>query len=226
MENKSQINVKLAAGVTAIMLSMTPVLAGTTNAYAEGIVNNETVQKKYKEGSFVEDFLSNEDIHYNGYVVKKGDNTSKISEKICKYYNVEKSTKYWPVVAYLNSFPRMIKPGDIIYFPSSIEVMDELLGRLKSSNWYSSYVQYNGIYKNHKRNLTVGEVIDEIFGKGASKDPTFVRKYLKAVGMDPSKYSSTSELNADSYFKLTDWIPTTEELGMEPTVQNTSKKIK
>lgn len=225
MENKSQNNLKLAAGLTAFMLTVSPVFAGTlNNAYAEGVKTTKITDTKYKEGSFISNYMCDGEHTYNGYVVKRGDTTSRISEKSSKYLNAEKSTKYWPVIAYLNNYPRVIRPGEIIIFPNNIDDMEEMLSELKSSNWVSKYIQYNGIYKNHKKNATVGEIIDQIYGKGASQDPTFVRKYLKTVGMDTAKFNANSELNADSYFRLTDWIPTYEELGMEPANQNTKQK--
>lgn len=224
-ENKGQITIKLATGVTAFMLTMSPVLAGTVgNVYAEEIKTTSVTEKQYKEGTFIENYKCDGEKTYHGYVVKRGDTTSRISEKTSKYLKAEKTTKYWPVIAYLNDYPRTIKPGEVIIFPNNIEDMNELLSNLKSSNWVSKYIQYNGIYKNKKKNITIGEVIDQIYGKGASQDPTFVRKYLKTVGMDPAKFNSTSELNSTSYFKLTDWIPTTEELGMESTTVQKSRK--
>lgn len=224
-ENKSQITIKLATGVTAFMLTMSPVFAGSiNNAYAEGVKTASVTDTKYKEGTFIENYMVDGEKTYNGYVVKRGDTTSRISEKASKYLKAEKSTKYWPVIAYLNNYPRTIKPGEIVIFPNNIEDMNELLSNLKSTNWVSKYIQYNGIYKNKKKNITVGEVIDQIYGKGASQDPTFVRKYLKTVGMNPANYNASSELNGDSYFRLTDWIPTIEELGIESTTVQKSKK--
>jgi len=41
------------------------------------------------------------------------DNLSKISEKICGHYKKEVTTKYWPALAFLNGYPRVINPGDI-----------------------------------------------------------------------------------------------------------------
>ena len=149
---------------------------------------------------------------------------SSFTEKICKHNGVEVSTKYWPVIAYLNQYPRTIRPSDIVIFLDSVENMDELLAGLKSSNWYSKYVQYNDIRKNAKKNITIGQVLDEIYGTGTSKDSAFVKKYLKTIGMDPEKYNAGSELNNYTYFRLTDWIPTSEELVGENNKEKTKTR--
>ena len=227
-KNRSLIK-KLAAYATATALFLSPVAINKTSgsAQAESLpttIITDTTNTKYKEGSFIEDYAIVDGIMCDGYVVKRGDTTSRISEKTSKHLGLEKTTKYWPVIAYLNDYPRIINPKDIVAFPSNTEVLDELLANLKSSNWVSKYIQYNGIYKNHKRNVTVGEIIDDIFGKGASKDTEFVKRYIKTVGMNPSQFTSSSELNVTSYFRLTDWIPTTEELGMEPSIKNANTK--
>ena len=216
--NKSQLTVKLASGIVAFALSASPVLAGTpNNAYAENLNTTSLTEEQYKPGTIIEHYTVIDDVEYNGYVVKAGDNTSRVSQKVTKYFNEEMTTKYWPVIAYLNEYPRTVRPGEVLIFPESFEEMDETLTELRQSGWLAKYIQYRGIYKNNKRNITVGEVIDQIYGKGASQDPTFVRNYLKAVRFDVKKFNASSELNGDLYFKLTDWIPTTEELGVEPT---------
>ena len=235
--NTRKVVKRLAAYATAVFMSlnMSSVLK-TSDAKAEGIKDTKVVEevdemsifdkypsakfnkrdladsKKYKDGTFIDNFMTINDIQYDAYVVKSGDNTSRISEKICKHNGVEISTKYWPVIAYLNQYPCTIRPSDIVIFLDSVENMDELLAGLKSSNWYSKYVQYNKIRKNAKKNITIGQVLDEIYGAGTSKDSAFVRKYLKTIGMDPEKYNAGTELNNYTYFKLTDWIPTSEEL--------------
>ena len=222
-KDDKQISVKLASGITILMLA-TATLSGTVSAYAEGINTNDIVETQYKEGQFITNYESTEDEIFNAYVVKKGDNTSKISEKICKYFGKEISTKYWPVVAYLNNYPRIITPGDIVIFPETYEIMNETLTGLKESNWLSKYVQYQKVYDNNKKQpLTIGRILDDIYGKGTQNDADFVKRYLRVIGYRPSGNKDTQVLDPDQYFELTEWIPTLEELGMEPKTQKRGK---
>lgn len=172
----------------------------------------EDIQITAKQGSFIE---SNEDENYIKYVVKKGDCTSIISKKICIYYNVEITTKYWPVIAFLNNFPRVIRPGDIIIFPSSIEEMDKLLLELKANNWTSRYIQKNNIYGNNKssQTLTVSELIHDIYGDIVNSDPNFVSNYLRVQELEQKYNGNYVITNTNELFELTQWIPTLEELG-------------
>ena len=214
-KDNKQFSVKLASGITILMLA-TASLSGTVSAYAEGINTNELVETQYKEGDFITNYKSTEDESFNAYVVKKGDNSSRISEKICKYFGEEISTKYWPVVAYLNDYPRIINPGDIVVFPETVGIMDEMLSNLKKSNWLSKYVQYQKVYENnYNKNITIGKILDDIYGKGAQDDPEFVKKYLKTVGFSSKCNKDTEILNTDQYFALTEWIPSLEDLGIE-----------
>ena len=156
---------------------------------------------------------------YYMYTVQKGDNASLISKRICRKFNVTPTTKYWPVIAFLNNYPRVIRPGDVIYYPTSIEEMDSLLSMLKESGWLKNYIRLNRIYKRNDGVLTLGEIIDDIYGHGASKNPELVNAYLKIIGCE-GMFDANSVIfdgniekpNYDLYFMVTEAIPTREEI--------------
>ena len=157
---------------------------------------------------------------YYMYTVQRGDNASVISKRICRRFNVTPTTKYWPVIAFLNNYPRIIHPGDTIYYPTTIEEMDELLSMLKESGWLSNYIRLNRIYKRNDGVLTFGEIIDDIYGRGASRNPELVNAYLKIIGCE-GMFTVNSVIfdcnlenpNYNLYFMVTEAIPTREEIN-------------
>jgi hypothetical protein len=68
---------------------------------------------------------------YHMYTVENGDNLSRISQKICRLFGHKGETKFWPVLAYLNHYPRVIHAGEIIFYPESYEEMERLLASPK-----------------------------------------------------------------------------------------------
>lgn len=198
-------NLKIAKTVCAL------VLAGSIALSSPSVIA-EKIETKGMNGQFLEQRLEYEESQYKLYVVEEGDNISKISKKICRMFGEEVTTKYWPVLAYLNGFPRVIQPGEIIQFPDTFEDMDSLWSDLKDSGWIKNYVKCNDVYGHKNKKITIGEILDSIYGMGASKDPVFVQTYLEAVGLGGGKYNANSKLNGDQYWQLTEWIPTIEEL--------------
>ena len=216
---------RVMKGVAVLALSF--VLANPGEVYAEGIP--KSMQGTFLESTYEINGEPNyEESQYGRYVVKKGDSASSISRKVCKYFDEEPTTKYWPVIAFLNGFPRVIQPGDVIIFPDTFEDMDELLNSLKETGWTARYIQQNDVYGRRKNNkgVTLIQLLTEIYGDTACVDPDFVYQYLKVQGLQ-GQYDMDSIVNGDNetLFRLTEWIPTLEELGIEPlTKPKTYKK--
>lgn len=184
----------------------------TPPSYASEEVNN---QKKYKPGTFIDEILDYEESQYKQYVVKNGDNISKISRKICKYYNEDPTTKYWPVLAFLNGFPKVIHEGDVLVFPGSFEDMVGLWQDLDEMGWIKRYVRANDVYGNSKRkdDFTIGDLLAEIYGDEVCTDPDFVDLYLEAHGLKGQYNIDTIVKDYDGLFSmLTEWLPSVEEL--------------
>ncbi len=207
----------LSAGV---MLVSGYVLGNINECKAEGIKTNAKIEES----------LNSEDteIEYVEYEVQKGDNASKLSREMCKHYGIEPTNKYWPVIAYLNGYPRMIKPGDTIKYPELYTVTEKLYGALRTSGWLARYIQHNNIYGKNDLNprYTVADVLEEIYGKKKSQNYTLVEAYLDAIGMNKDFDSDTDVRDPNKLFKLTDWIPTEEELleyGYNPALNPKSK---
>ena len=205
---------KVMSYALALVMSTSTIALSTSEAYAEGI-NSQTVTTsvKPKNGSFIDEPMEYEESQYLRYVVEKGDNISKISRKICKYFDEEPTTKYWPVLAFLNEFPRTIQPGDVLIFPGTFEDVDGLWQDLNDAGWIKKYVKENNVYGSKKKKReTVGSLIAEIYGESACADPDFVSLYLEAQGLS-QKYNIDSVIDGnDMLFELTEWIPTIEEL--------------
>ena len=212
---------RVMSGITALAMAFT--MASMGEVKAEGLPT-------YKPGTFItgtesygdptdEENYDYEESQYGKYVVKKGDNTSKISEKICRYYDVDVTTKYWPVIAFLNGFPRVLKEGDVVIFPGEFEDMENLLISLKENGWTARYIQKHDIYgsrKNQEGTLTLGELLKDIYGDSVCVDEDFARKYLRVIGLRGYNLDSIVNGNTDTYFRFTEWIPTLNELEIEP----------
>lgn len=210
------IKLRFISGVVATTLAVggTLMLSNEPNAYADTIV-------KKKFGTFIEDFDPYEEGEYVKYIVQKGDNLSNISRRVCRYFEKNITTKYWPVIAYLNEYPRTIHVGDEVIFPSNFEDMDELLKTLDESGWITSYrrllkkrKEIKAKYIEDNKDNTVGAIIDDIYGEGKSSDKDFVKRYLSVVGLS-SSYNETTILSKDEIFKLTESIPSLEELEVK-----------
>ena len=205
---KNDLKLRLKSGALALMVAAGIETASLPKTAAEDI------KVTYKQGSFIDNFEND----YLKYVVKKGDCSSIISSKICAYFGIKKDTKYWPVIAYLNDYPRVIQPGDIIIFPKTIEEMNEMLTELKTKGYISTYVKKNHVYDNNqeKYHFTVKELIVDIYGDIANNQ-NFINNYLNVQGLN-DKYDANSVIyNANQCFELTEWIPTIEELGYQKT---------
>lgn len=207
MENIKQ---KVASTAAALVIGVTTLFGATSNAIADTKAN-------YKHGTFldtqvVQDAETNATFEYGYYVVKEGDNLSRISEKITVHHGAEQTTKYWPVLAYLNGYPRVIQPGDLVIYPVDMEVMDSILAKLKKG-WLAKYIQKNNIYKekNTVRRL-IETIYNEWYGDAVCVDPDFIDLYLKAVGLYGQVDGKTAIKDTDLLWHLTEWIPSLEQL--------------
>ena len=190
-------------------------------------------ETKYIEGKFVKEIEKDETEEYGQYVVMEGDNLSKISEKICGHYHQEVSTKYWPALAFLNGYPRIIKPGDIIIYPKSFDRLVEMNNKLRKLGWTAKYIYNNKIYGGEKKKKVklstelVGVLLSDIYGDSVCVDPDFIRLYLQIQGIDDKYYLSTTQsLDQEAFYDLTNWIPTIEEIETfrEENANKTKKK--
>ena len=212
---KRDIKLKFISGAVATTLAIGGnfILSNESKSFSDTIV-----KKKY--GTFIEDLDEYED-DYTKYVVQTGDNASLISKKICRYFDKDVTTKYWPVIAYLNEYPRIINKGDEVIFPSDFEDMKSLLNNLDESGWIADYRKMlrkrreakNASEEDNKEN-TVGSLIDSIYGAGTSNDSELVKRYLSLVGFSGS-YNASTVLSKGEIYRLTEWIPSLEELGVK-----------
>ena len=204
-------NLRISSAFMAIVVAGGIAVGSISNAYGD---------TKYKQGTFISETVEDDDLHYNQYVVKKGDTLSKISIKICRYFNQEKSTKYWPSIAFLNNYPRTVNPGDIIVFPETFEKLESLNSDLRKNGWTARYIQNNRIYEKNIRikpkTYSIQSLLAEIYGKDVTIDDNFIDAYLSATGLE-DKYckEDLQAIENDVIFELTDWIPSINELDVQ-----------
>jgi len=240
---KKESRVKITSAALALLMA-TSGIALKSNARAEGgtestmvtIHNadtNETETVVYIKGVPIlpsdEKIQEEENKGFSEYTVVKGDNASIISKKICRIFKIPVTTKYWPVIAYLNNYPRVINPGDVIVYPETVEELENMLSMLKESGWTKRYASGNHVYRKNNNvdsqymfdsQVTAGQVFDEIYGEGASKNKEFFDLYIefhKAYGDEVvndvfSVINENTVLEEDEYFIFTEDIPTMEEL--------------
>ena len=183
-------------------------------------------------GTFVRSVEQDETTEYGEYIVKEGDNLSRISEKVCSHLRIEITPKYWPALAFLNGYPRVINPGDVIIFPKSGDKLIELNERLQEIGWTSRYKQKYKVYGVKKSRkplsmLSVSALLSDIYGSSVCVDPDFVNLYLEIQGLDESYYLTDRDgLDNDTVFKLTDWIPTLDELKQYRDEHKPKTKVK
>ncbi len=235
------IKTKITAGLISLLMTSSLALAEVPQSYSAeeittsyvGEVLNEVIGFDYDDEEGVL-----HTIHCKAYEVVPNDSPSRISRIMCREYGVEETEKYWPVFCYMNRYPKMIHPGDIVIYPETIEETIELYDFLERTNWIHDYVVANDVYNERQRttgdnsrghstrktrikgafmtNWTIASVLDEIYGEGTSENENFVNAYLSAVNMndyDERLESGINErLNNEEVSMLTDWIPTREDL--------------
>ena len=218
-EKNLRVSPKLIALLVAGGIALAPI-PGTC------LTNNS-----YDPGTFVREVEMDETQEYGMYIVKEGDNLSRISEKICSHFRKEITPKYWPALAFLNNYPRIIKPGDKIIFPKTFERLVEMNDKLQELGWTSKYKQTYKVYGTKKKvplsMEMVGVILSDIYGDEVCVDEDFIRLYLKVQGLDQKYYlNKAPSINPDDYFALTDWIPTIEEINEYQETHKTKTKKK
>lgn len=209
-------NLKVTNKFLAIVAAGTIALAPVSMASAT----------KYKQGTFITQTVEDGENTYNQYVVKEGDNLSRISEKICSHFREEISTEYWPAIAFLNNYPKVIRPGDLIIYPNSFAKLVDMNNKLREVGWTSRYIIKNKIYKQTKKSAlpreSIADLLCDIYGDTTCVDEDFILLYLRAQGLEDKYYlTDAKELSNETIFELTDWIPTLDELN---EYQNTKKR--
>ena len=185
-------------------------------------------EPRYVEGTFVKEVEQDEEEEYGQYVVMENDNLSKISEKICGHYHQEVSTKYWPALAFLNGYPRVINPGDIIIYPKSFERLVAMNDKLRKLGWTAKYIYNNNIYgkKKIRKKLSyqyVKILLEDIYGDSVCVDPDFIKLYMDYKDLNDYYYlSPSSSVNSSVLADFTESIPTLDEL--QDYQQNKTKK--
>ena len=179
------------------------------------IAGSATTDNSYDPGTFVKKVEQVEDAKYGIYIVMEGDTASRISEKICSHERIHITTKYWPVVKYLN--PGVLNEGEQIIFPLDPNELEELCDDLHKG-WLADYIQKHNVYPKVERKKIsyedAAKLIAELYqGQDVCIDPDFVRQYLKTTGLDKKyKLSSAKELSNDDIAAFGDWIPTLEDI--------------
>ena len=200
-------NLKLSAAFLSIVVAGGITIGSLNNCYAE----------TYKPGTFITEQTEVNDVKYNQYVVKKGDTLSNISIKVCKFFNEEKSTKYWPALAFLNNYPRIVKPGDILIFPETYDQLVQLNSNLRKMGWTARYIQGNNIYNEEDSYLSfdIYKLLEEIYGIEITDD--LVNNYLECINFDSeNKKYNLNSIDNETLFALTEWIPPLEDIGYRP----------
>ncbi len=223
---KSRLSSLLTAAVMAAELG-----AYTNEALAEKDTSFDVPSTKIslsQQGQFLDTFVTDEGKVFGTYAVKEGDHTSKISERICVHYGEEPQTKYWPVIAFYNGFPRVLQPGDLIIFPASMEEMENARVVLEETGWTNRYKYKNDVYgrrKGMQGKTTLYQLLVEIYGEKVCVDPDFVDEYLKTKGLY-GKYTMETIIDADiaTFVRVTEWIPSLEQIKHRP--KNVKKKTK
>ncbi len=216
-KEKLRVSPKLIALLVAGGIALTPIPGSC-------ITNNS-----YDPGTFVNSVEQVEGAKYGIYIVKEKDTASRISEKICSHERIEITTKYWPVVKYLN--PGVLNPGDQIIFPLDPNELEEILTELKKG-WLANYINTHNVYpKVEKKRISYEAaatlIADFYNGQDVCIDPDFVSLYMKATGLDKKyKLSNAKGLTDDDIAAFSDWIPTVNELNdyQEQQKQKTKKK--
>ena len=203
---KKETKMKMLTGALVVTMAVSALGMAPVNAYAES--------GAYKQGTIVQVERENGEIR-DAYIMKDGDNLSRVSEKLCrKVYGIEPTTKYWPVLAFMNGYPKVGQPGDEIIYPATLEEMEARLSFLKKSGLFAKYVQQNNIYK---KKFTVSDLLHDIYSSQVCVDPDFIANYLETLGLTGIYDADTVIQSTQDLFYLTEWIPSLPQLypGMD-----------
>jgi len=232
---KKNLKIRISSAMLSLtLLGSSFALLNPKKAHAEAI--------NYNPGTIIEEPIErNEDEEiklYYQYVVKEGDSLSAISRKICKFFEMEPTEKFWPVLAYLNNVGQYIFPGDILLFPNTYEALEELLAELKENGWTDNYITLYDVYSSKEPesvpsnngnsndtnsgnadypmqySMYVRDLMEIIYGDQITVDDEFISLVIRTLGLE-GRFTANSFLrNNDEIFLFTDWIPSLEQLGI------------
>ena len=216
-------NIKISRKLIALLVA-----GGITLAPIPGtcVTNNS-----YDPGTFVKSVEEIEDAKYGIYIVKEGDNLSRISEKVCSHERIDITTKYWIVLAALNDYPRVIHENDEIIFPLDPDELEDLYVSLSKSGWKAKYIQNNKIYAERKKveisQKMVYDLLYDIYGDKVCIDPDFVKLFFDYKGLS-DKYTITPSdyVPGKALYDMTESIPTLEELEEYRITNKPKVKVK
>ena len=213
--DKNEINKKILSFIVAGGIAVTPISVGAEEAHRPGVFYQLNDEKS--------------DNSFNYYVVKKGDNLSKICRKICRYFNRESSTDCWPALAFLNNYPRIINERDIIKFPKDYDSLVALNDNLLEIGWTRRYIYENDVYGKRKRHRvsieSVGDLLHDIYGDDVCIDEDFIRLYMEATNLSEIyELTGNTNINDDLLSDFTIYIPSISELE-EYRVNNKQKTM-
>jgi len=202
-------NLRVTSGLMSIIIAGSVSVGNVSNVYAEATYAPTTV---------IEEKVDKKSPGFLEYTVVAGDNASVISRKITREFGEKPSTEFWPVIAFLNEYPRIINPGDVLIYPSTYERLVEFNSELKAIGWTKRYIQDNNIYHTTKeikvpRDRIEG-LLNKIYGEDVCIDEDFINNYLDVVGFNDKYPNGVTEVDNEVFFDLVGrWIPTLEELG-------------
>ncbi len=147
------------------------------------------------------------------YIAKEGDNLSRVSEHVSRKYGLKPTPLYWPELAFTNGYPRVMQPGDTIYYPATQEAMELIYVRLDAIKWISYYKRTHNIYG---KKLSINQIVDIIYGEGACQDKEFVRKFITWYNLKDPNNKQGNMLISDKY--LADVI--FESVGTKEEIDN------
>ena len=203
--DKVRVTKKFIALVLAGYILFAPVKANSSKKY-------------YKPGTFIEINMEDEESKFNQYIVAANDNLSIISRKICKYFGEKQSSEYWPVLACLNGYPKVIHKGEVILFPKTFEKLVQMRDNLEEIGWTTSYKIANDVYgkrKKHKVSVNqVGQLLASMYiGKDICIDEDFINLFLEYKGLDDNYTLIYDDVyDEDVLYAFTESIPNLDDL--------------
>lgn len=143
-----------------------------------------------------------------GYIAKNDDTLSSISKRMCKYYGIEPTTKYWPDLPALNRKKNtIVNGGDVFYIPMYLDDLEYFHNLIKESGWTASFIRANDVYGNQQAQMNneqqkekvsaeyVYSMLNQLYNQGGyveeltgeytnNIDSEFVNNYFKLLGLD------------------------------------------
>ena len=216
--NEKSVKVRIACGALSVFLATSSIIAIN---YPKTVYAETVKYPKSKHGTFIDIDPTSEYIYY---IVKEGDNASSISRAICRYFHYKPvSNIFWPVVAKKNNYPRTIQPGEPIRVYRDMQKTIDELDNINKDHWIAKYKKLVKQRKAKKaaNAITVGDVVDTLYGIGTSDNPLFVAQFIESIGLDPNAYKSDTTLSGADGDKVTRFVQDKDQIKV---VQKKKKK--